>query len=109
VYEACACGVAAVAVPVVDAQRPTVRGVRARGVARGTTRTPIADHAARAVLDLLAQPLARRRLAAHGRRMFDGGGAARVAGAVRRLVQAAIQADAASQAAAVTAGARRAS
>jgi len=88
-YEACACGVAAVAVPVVAAQRPTVRAVQARGVARGTTRAPLADHAAREVLDLLAQPLARLRLAARGRRLFDGAGASRVAAAVRRLVQTA--------------------
>jgi len=117
VYEACACGVAAVAVPVVDSQRPTVRGVQARGVARGATRTPVAEHAAREVLDLLAQPLVRRRLAAHARRMFDGGGASRVAGAVRRLVQSPVQnraqaaphAETTSRAAAVTGAARRAS
>jgi spore coat polysaccharide biosynthesis predicted glycosyltransferase SpsG len=112
VYEACARRVAAVAVPVVDAQRPTVRGVQAHGVARGITRAPIADQAAREVLNLLAQPLARLRLAARGRRVFDGAGAARVADAVRRLVQTARTAPHAattSLAGAVAGAARRAS
>ncbi len=89
-YEACALGVPVVAVSVVPAQQPTVRALARRGAAvdggplgtAGAARR-VAEHSTR----LLAAPAARRRLAANGRRLVDGRGAARVAVALRALAR----------------------
>jgi spore coat polysaccharide biosynthesis predicted glycosyltransferase SpsG len=86
-YEACALGVASVAVPVVAPQRPTVRGFVAKGAARGGEAVS-PDRIAAVALDLLSQPAERARVAARGRRVIDGRGASRVAAEVRRLVGA---------------------
>jgi len=85
-YEACARGVAAVGVPVVVPQRPTVRGFVAAGAALGdATSAPAAERVARDVVRLLRQPALRTALAGQGRKLVDGRGAARVAEAIRRL------------------------
>ena len=85
-YEACARGVAAVGVPVVVPQRPTVRGFVIAGAALGDAgRAPEAEQVAREVLTLLRQPAMRRTLAAQGRKLVDGRGAGRVADAIRKL------------------------
>jgi spore coat polysaccharide biosynthesis predicted glycosyltransferase SpsG len=87
-YEACARGVAAVGVPVVAAQRPTVRGFVAAGAARGdASAAPDAERVAREVVSLLRQPAVRQTLAAQGRKLVDGRGALRVADAIRRLAR----------------------
>lgn len=89
-YEACALGVPAVAVSVVPAQQPTVRALARQGAAvnggpLGTAGAAnrVAGHTSR----LLAAPAAQRRLAANGRRLVDGRGAARVAAALRALAR----------------------
>jgi spore coat polysaccharide biosynthesis predicted glycosyltransferase SpsG len=85
-YEACARGVAAVGVPVVVPQRPTVRGFVTAGAALGDAgRAPDAEQVARDVVNVLRQPALRRALAAQGRKLVDGRGAGRVAGAIRKL------------------------
>jgi glycosyltransferase involved in cell wall biosynthesis len=85
-YEACARGVAAVGVPVVVPQRPTVRGFVTAGAARGDAcGAPDAEQVARDVVTLLRQPATRRALAAQGRKLVDGRGASRVADAIRKL------------------------
>jgi spore coat polysaccharide biosynthesis predicted glycosyltransferase SpsG len=87
-YEACALGVPAVAVSVVAAQRPTVRALARRGAAvdGGSLGRVGADRRVAARLaQLLAAPALQRRLAAAGRRLVDGHGAARVATAIRAL------------------------
>jgi glycosyltransferase involved in cell wall biosynthesis len=86
-YEACARGVAAVGVPVVVPQRPTVRGFVAAGAALGdASRAPDAEQVARDVVKLLRQPALRAALGTQGRRLVDGCGAGRVAGAIRDLI-----------------------
>jgi UDP-2,4-diacetamido-2,4,6-trideoxy-beta-L-altropyranose hydrolase len=86
-YEACARGVAAVAVPVVVPQRPTVRGFVAAGAALGdASGAPDAERAARQVVQLLRQPALRTALAGQGRKLVDGRGAGRVADAIRQMV-----------------------
>jgi len=86
-YEACARGVAAVGVPVVVPQRPTVRGFVAAGAALGDASTaPDAVRVARDVVRLLRQPAIRAALAAQGRKLVDGRGAGRVAEAIQQLV-----------------------
>ena len=86
-YEACARGVAAVGVPVVVPQRPTVRGFVTAGAALGDAgRAPDAEQVARAVVTLLRHPATRRGLAAQGRKLVDGRGAGRVADAIRQLI-----------------------
>jgi UDP-2,4-diacetamido-2,4,6-trideoxy-beta-L-altropyranose hydrolase len=86
-YEACARGVAAVGVPVVVPQRPTVRGFVSAGAALGdATSTPDAERVARDVVRLLRQPGLRTALAGQGRTLVDGRGAARVAEAIRQLI-----------------------
>ena len=86
-YEACARGVAAVGVPVVVPQRPTVRGFVAAGAALGDAGSaPEAERVARDVVRLLRQPALRAALAGQGRTLVDGGGAGRVAEAIRQLV-----------------------
>jgi spore coat polysaccharide biosynthesis predicted glycosyltransferase SpsG len=85
-YEAGARGVAAVAVPVVVPQRPTVRGFVTAGAALGDASTaPDAERVARDVVRLLRQPALRTALAGQGRKLVDGRGAGRVAEAIRRL------------------------
>ena len=85
-YEAAAAGAAAVGVPVVRAQSPTVAAFAAMGAARAArgAATPAAI-AEQAVL-LLRDPDMSRRVAAIGRRLVDGQGALRAAAAVTQLV-----------------------
>jgi spore coat polysaccharide biosynthesis predicted glycosyltransferase SpsG len=86
-YEACARGVAAVGVPVVVPQRPTVRGFVTAGAAFGDAGcAPDAGQVARDVVALLQKPATRRALAAQGRKLVDGRGAGRVADAIRKRV-----------------------
>jgi spore coat polysaccharide biosynthesis predicted glycosyltransferase SpsG len=85
-YEACARGVAAVAVPVVAAQRPTVRGFVALQAARGRWGDVDTDGVAREVVYLLRRPDVRSLMASRARRLVDGRGALRVAEAIRELV-----------------------
>ena len=86
-YEAGARGVAAVGVPVVVPQRPTVRGFVTAGAALGDSSTaPDAERVARDVVRLLRQPALRAALAAEGRKLVDGRGADRVAEAIRQSV-----------------------
>ncbi|HLG55899.1 MAG TPA: hypothetical protein VI485_11250 [Vicinamibacterales bacterium] len=88
-YEACAHGVAAVGVPVVPAQRPTVAAFVARGAARGVTRGPVSAQAVAAECAVLLSDAAmRRHLARMGARLIDGRGAFRAAAAVSRLARA---------------------
>jgi spore coat polysaccharide biosynthesis predicted glycosyltransferase SpsG len=88
-YEAAARGVAAVGVPVVVPQRPTVRGFVTAGAALGDATSPPDVHAvARDVVRLLRQPALRHELAAQGRKLVDGRGAGRVADAIRQLAAA---------------------
>ena len=87
-YEACALGVPIVAVSVVPAQQPTVRALARRGAAidGGPLGAAGAERrVAGQMAQLLAAPAARRRLAAAGRRLVDGRGAARAATAIRAL------------------------
>ena len=91
-YEACARGVAAVGVPVVVPQRPTVRGFVGTGAALGdATAAPDAERVARGVVRLLRQPALRTALAAQGRTLVDGRGAGRVADAIRHLVRGSLR------------------
>jgi spore coat polysaccharide biosynthesis predicted glycosyltransferase SpsG len=89
-YEACASGVPVVAVPVVPAQVPTVRGLArlgaCLGIVGGTTRLRV-GRVARAVGAVgRPGPLADR-LAARARTVVDGGGARRVAASLRALME----------------------
>jgi hypothetical protein len=97
-YEAAALGVAAVALAVVPAQGPTVRGFAARravlnagAVADGRSAgaaTAIAAAVTRRVTRLLDDERLRRRIARRARGLVDGRGAWRVASALRDLVTA---------------------
>jgi spore coat polysaccharide biosynthesis predicted glycosyltransferase SpsG len=87
-YEACAHGVAAVGVPVVTAQRPTVAAFVRRGAARGViagrvTARSVAAHCTA----LLTDEAMRRHTARMGRRLIDGRGAFRAAAAVTHLAR----------------------
>jgi UDP-2,4-diacetamido-2,4,6-trideoxy-beta-L-altropyranose hydrolase len=87
-YEACALGAAAVGVPVVATQRPTVAGFVRRGAALGRTRTTVSPSAvADDVLLLLRRLGVRRRVTRSGRRLVDGQGARRAARAIGRLFE----------------------
>lgn len=87
-YEACALGTAAVAVPVVDAQRATIAGFVAKGAASGIVEGPVqASVVARMVLELVLDTARRSRLGRQGSRLVDGLGAMRAAAAVARLAQ----------------------
>jgi spore coat polysaccharide biosynthesis predicted glycosyltransferase SpsG len=87
-YEACAHGVAAVAVPVVAAQRPTVCAFVKRGVARGVVRGRVtAESVAAECVELLTDEAMRQHLARMGQRLIDGRGAFRAAAAVSRLAR----------------------
>lgn len=86
-YEACAAGTAAVGVPVVGSQRPTVAGFVARGAALGRHRSSarpqqIADD----VLRLLRDHRLRRRMVQAARRLVDGRGAWRAAREIELLL-----------------------
>ncbi len=88
-YEACAHGVAAVGVPVVKAQRPTVAAFVKRGVARGVTRGRVtAESVAAQCAELLTDEAMRRHMARMGQRLIDGRGAFRAAAAVTQLARA---------------------
>jgi spore coat polysaccharide biosynthesis predicted glycosyltransferase SpsG len=88
-YEACALGVPAIAVALIPAQRPTIRGFAAHGAAidggvwgtSGCTVEAVAAEAGR----LLRSRASCRRLAAAGQRLVDGRGAFRVGAALRQL------------------------
>ena len=87
-YEACAHGVAAVGVPVVAAQRPTVSAFVERGVARGVTRGPVSPESVAAeCAELLTDEAMQRHIACMGKRLIDGRGAFRAAAAVSRLAR----------------------
>jgi hypothetical protein len=86
-YEACARGVAAVGVPVVVPQRPTVRGFVLAGAARGdASRAPDVERVARDVVQLLRSQSLRNALVGQGRKLVDGRGAERVADAIRHAI-----------------------
>ncbi len=90
-YEASALGTALVAVSVVQAQRPTVRALAARGAALDggvLANQKSARRVAAAVAHLLASPAERRRLGSTARAVIDGRGARRVAAALSRLAKA---------------------
>jgi spore coat polysaccharide biosynthesis predicted glycosyltransferase SpsG len=88
-YEACAHGAAAVGVPVVKAQRPTVTAFVKRGVARGVTRGRVtAQSVAAQCAELLTDDAMRRHMARMGQRLIDGRGAFRAAAAVTQLARA---------------------
>jgi spore coat polysaccharide biosynthesis predicted glycosyltransferase SpsG len=86
-YEACALGVAAVAVAVVPAQRPTVRALARLGAL--TDGGPLSHDMVRTIAArasaLALAPALRRRMARSGRRLVDGRGAYRIARAIARL------------------------
>ena len=87
-YEACALGVPAVAVPLSQGQQITVRAIAKHGAAvnagrLGVASRSIAGHVAR----LLADAPGRLRMSRAGKRLVDGRGAFRVAAAVRRLAR----------------------
>lgn len=87
-YEACALGVPAVAVAVVPAQQPTVRGLaRRRAVVDGgalyTAGAPA--RISKVASALIAAPARCDALARTARQLVDGRGAERIAAALRRL------------------------
>lgn len=84
-YEAAALGVPVVAVPVVAAQRPTVRAFTTAGLAL-TGATP--SLASAAVAALLTRPSLGRAARARGPRLVDGHGASRVARELNALMKA---------------------
>lgn len=89
-YEACALGVPAVGLAVVNEQRPAVRAFAHAGAildAGGTTASARAiDGAARGVARLLSNDVLRTRTATEARRLVDGRGAERVAARILALV-----------------------
>jgi spore coat polysaccharide biosynthesis predicted glycosyltransferase SpsG len=87
-YEACAHGVAAVGVPVVKAQRPTVAAFVKKGVARGVRGRVTAQSVAAECAELLTDEAMRRHMARLGQRLIDGRGAFRAAAAVTQLARA---------------------
>jgi spore coat polysaccharide biosynthesis predicted glycosyltransferase SpsG len=89
-YEACAIGTPVVATAVVPAQRPAIAGFARAGAALdggriGTMPRASARQVATLVATLVKDEAARRGLAANGRRLVDGNGAARVARQIARL------------------------
>jgi spore coat polysaccharide biosynthesis predicted glycosyltransferase SpsG len=88
-YEACAMGVPAVALPVVSAQAPTVQAFAQRGAAiavHSGADSATADIAAAAAVSLLNDPKRRVALARRSVRLVDGRGAWRAAAAVMAAV-----------------------
>lgn len=89
-YEAAALSAPAVAVAVVDAQRPTIQGfVRRRAAVDGGTLTDTAsvERVSDEVTALLSCRSKARRLGQAGARLVDGRGVFRVADALRRLAR----------------------
>lgn len=92
-YEAAAAGVPTVALAVVPAQRPTIRGLVRAGVARAAGSLDGTRGAAwtRRVVDVVSQSLHdvawRREAARRGPQLIDGRGAARVAQAIGDLLE----------------------
>ncbi len=89
-YEAAALGTPAVALAVVRAQQPTVRGFARRGAAidAGLAADPNAPmHAADAVVDLFSHPTRAARLARTAARLVDGRGVFRAADAIQQLAR----------------------
>lgn len=86
-YEACAMGVPAVALPVVPAQRPTVRAFAARGAAMEVPPLATASAAAAVALRLLNDRTRRGDMARRSMQLVDGRGAFRAAAAVAALTQ----------------------
>jgi spore coat polysaccharide biosynthesis predicted glycosyltransferase SpsG len=84
-YEACAAGVAAVALPVVREQAPTVRGFGLRGGCLPLPQSAQATTVAARVAGLLTDVRRRGRLGRIGRLLVDGRGALRVATEIRKL------------------------
>jgi spore coat polysaccharide biosynthesis predicted glycosyltransferase SpsG len=92
-YEAAALGVPTVSIAVVASQRPTVEAFARSGAAidggllgSGRSRDRVLEAVARQAAGLLRNAVARRRLAGAARKLVDGRGAHRVAGAVRRML-----------------------
>lgn len=85
-YEACALGTAAVAVPVVRAQRATVAGFVSKGAALGRPAGVRPRQIAEDVVKLLESDPLRHGIARRGRRLVDGHGAERAARAIGRLL-----------------------
>jgi spore coat polysaccharide biosynthesis predicted glycosyltransferase SpsG len=81
--EACALGTPAVAVAVVDGQRPAVAAAAQLGLASAATESTAAAEAVR----LLSQPAVTRRLSRRATRCVDGGGVSRAAEALRSLME----------------------
>lgn len=93
-YEAVAAGVPTIAVPVVRAQRPTIRGFAARNLAidgggRSSTVAAIARRVADRFDALVADARWRRDVRRMGPRAIDGRGAKRVAAAIAAVSEAA--------------------
>lgn len=89
-YEAAALGAPAVALAVVSAQQPTIRGFARRGAAidAGLATDPTATaHAADAVADLISHPTRAARLAGTAARLVDGRGVFRAADAIQQLAR----------------------
>ncbi len=87
-YEACAVGVPAVAVPVVDAQRDTIAAFVRKGAACGIVEGPVdPDRVVSLVLSLAESRARRTQVASRATRLIDGKGAARVAQFVTRLAK----------------------
>ncbi len=87
-YEACALGTPAVALPIVAAQRPAVRAAGRAGIAvaaAADTDSQLVDRVVAAVERLLDDEPARRALGARARAVVDGRGTARVASALLAL------------------------
>ena len=89
-YEACALGTPAVAVAVVEGQRPTVSSFVSRGAALGGAALPVRPGTvAEDALRLLRSGALRRTVAGAARRLVDGRGASRAARAILQLVEGA--------------------
>lgn len=86
-YEACRTGTPAVALAVVAAQRPTVRGFARHNAACDGGSTGHIGVAAREVTRLIDHPVLRERIGRAGRALIDGQGAMRVARALARLAK----------------------
>jgi len=86
-YEACAMGVAAVGLPVVSAQAPTVRAFARRGAAVGMPFRAAESRTAAAAVALLNDPARRAAMRTRSMTLVDGEGAHRAAAAVLSFVQ----------------------
>jgi spore coat polysaccharide biosynthesis predicted glycosyltransferase SpsG len=90
VYEACRLGTPVVAMAVVAAQQPTVRGFARLGAARDGGSSRQLATAVREVTKLIDGPDLRRRVSLAGRALVDGQGAIRVAEALTRLARGSV-------------------